>query len=278
MKKQFISFLLLIACSVFSAFSDNSINYYYIDGWHEDNCVIKIWYTALGLLDEYDRGLNSGFEIVFDHDGKHYFNDYGANWWDYYFDFNAIGSCKQVNKKRIPRYKRSIIRVKTACTMSAERGNYLFTKYMPLQDHLKEKLNQIKYELWPKDVPVVGVYYQNPIMSEVQHSYDPVSLSDRVKQEIKDIEPCKIFIFTEQKEFAKKFIDCCDSQCETISCLENDSSTMPAEKGEHELLTMLLLAQCDVVIAPGSYQGIGAKIINPALNLIELDTIPYALK
>lgn len=283
MKSKILFFFLLCNVGLFLgnpsfASENNSLDYYLIDGLHEDNSLIKVWFTALGLLDEYEQGHNAGFEISFDCNGKHYTADLGSNWWDYYFTFHSIGSPDQSNILRVPRYKRSIIRFKTACTMTSERGNYLLNKYMHIQPALKAQVNQIQQKYWPRNTPVVGIYYQKPIMPDVQPSWDPVVLCERVKQETKDIGECKFILFTSLEDFAMQFNPQFGSNCVRISCLTNDKFTSPAEYGEHELLTLLLLAQCDVVIAPGSYQGIGAKMLNPNLQLIELDTFPYAIK
>jgi hypothetical protein len=269
--------LLNIFCSIGLIFGGTK-NYYIIDGRHEDNSVVKLWYTALGLLDEYDKGLNAGFAIVFNQEGKHFSAERGSNWWDYYFACNAVGSPEDGVPVRVPRYKRSTIRFNTVCTMSPTRAHYLLNRYMPLQPAVQERLNHIKAVYWPDDIPVIGVYYQNPIMPEVQQSWDPIALCKRVEQEAEQIGPCKILLFTHLEGFAATLNDYFGSRCDYISCLKNNAQTTPAQCGEHELLTVLLLAQCDTVIASGSYQGIGAKMLNPDLQLKELDTIPYALE
>lgn len=275
MMKRFVFLILL--WSVGSSFSAPK-NYYVIDGLHEDNSVIKLWYTVLGLLDEYDKGLSAGFEITFNQDGKHFSPECGSNWWDYYFAFNAIGSSDNSMIVRIPRYKRSVIRFNTVCTMSVERAHYLLKTYMHLQPSLQERFNYIKDIYWPQNIPVVGVYYQNQIMPGVQQSWSPVALSERVKQEAAEVGVCKILLFTAIEDFVIHFNNYFGSEYEYVLCFKNDEHTTPAQRGEHELLTLLLLAQCDLVIAPGSYQGTGAKMLNPALQLKELDIIPYALR
>lgn len=274
MNKYCAYFILLISMG---SVLGNIQNYYLIDGLHEDNNVVKIWFTALGLLDEYDKGLNAGFEIKFDCTGKHFNPERGPNWWEYYFNFHSIGSPAQSSIQRVPRYKRSTLRFNTACTMSAERGHYLINKYMHLQPSLENQLEQIKFDYWSKDTPVIGIYYQNPIIAEAQRAWNPVELCDRVKEVIKNVGPCKIFFFTDLEDFATNFIKHFGPECMQIPCIKNTALTTAAERGEHELLTMFLLSQCSLVIAPGSYQSIGAKMINPALELIELDTFPYAL-
>jgi hypothetical protein len=279
MIRHFLCFLLL--GSVGSVFGYTQ-NYYLIDGQHEGNSVIKIWYTVLGLLDEFDKGENSGFEISFDGNGKYFSKDLGPNWWDYYFAFHAVGEPGESQVVRIPRYKRSTIRFKTVCTMAPERAGYLLNKYMRVQPAIEARLGAIKEEYFPHTIPVIGVYYQNPMMPEVQQSWDPIALADHVKGLIKDIVECKIYLFTDLEDFANifcsRFGNQCGTQCMTIASLSNQDKASLAESGEHELLTLMLLAECDIVIAPGSYQGIGAKMLNPGLKLIELDAFPYALK
>lgn len=260
------------------ASTNNLLDYYIIDGLHEDNSVIKVWYTALGLLDEYDRGQNAGFEILFDCNGKHYSAERGSNWWEYYFSFHEVGSSDLCNVVRVPRYKRSILRFKTACAMTPERGNYLINEYMHIQPTIKAKLDRIQQEYWPENKRIVGIFYQKPIMPEVQLSWDPAILCERVRQEIKNIEEYKCILFSDLEDFADEFISQFGSGCVRIPCLNNKGVSSPAECGEHELLTLLLLAQCHIVIAPGSYQGIGAQMLNPKLQLIEFDAFPYAIK
>lgn len=281
-KKILLFFLLcnvrLIFGNTSMASANNSLDYYIIDGLHEDSSIIKVWYTTLGLLDEYDRGQNAGFEISFDCNGKHYSTERGPNWWDYYFTFHSVGSSDQCSVVRVPRYKRSILRFKTACTMAPERAHYLLNKYMHLQPALKNQLDTIRQKYWPQNISVVGIYSQKPIMPEVQPSWDPASLCSRVKQEMKNSGECKFILFSDLEDFANEFVSQFGSNCVRIPCLINSRFTSPAEQGEHELLTLLLLSQCDIVIAPGSYQGIGAKMLNPNLQLIELDTFPYAIK
>lgn len=254
------------------------LDYYIIDGLNEDNSVIKIWFTTLGLLDEYDQNQNAGFEIAFDGNGKHYSAERGPNWWDYFFKFHSVGSAGQGTAIRVPRHKRSTIRFKAACTMKPERGNYLLNKYMSLQPALKARFEQIRQKYWPQNGPVVGIYYQKPLMPEVQPLWNSVMVSNRIKQDIKNLETYKLIVFTELEDFAKDFSTQFPSECVCIAELINHTFTSPAEKGEHELLTLLLLAECDIVIAPGSYQGIGAKMLNPNLQLIEFDPFPYAIK
>jgi hypothetical protein len=266
---------LLFLCAIRTSFGDNR-NYYVIDGANEDNNVIKLWHTTIGLLDEYDRGVIAGFDISFNCNGKHFNAQRGPNWWEYYFAFHAIGLPEKSSVLRVPRYQRSVVRFKTVCTMSPERGNFLLNKYMTLQPAILEKIADIKQEYWPHNMPVVGVYYQKPIMPEVQQSWDPATLSNYVKESIKEIGECKICLLTDLEGFAETFSKQFASKLIRVQRLENNNQTLPDERGEHELLTLLMLAQCDIVIAPGSYQGIGAKMLNPALKLIELDTIPYA--
>lgn len=260
-----------------SALSGSSDSYYVIDGWQEDNSVIKLWYTVLGLLDEYDHGLNAGFEVTFNENGRHFTADQGANWWRYYFACNTIGSPKNNNVKRLPRYRRSIIRFNTACTMSPQRARYLLTKYMQLSPQLEARLAQLKASYFTGEIPVIGVYYQLPMM-DVQPEWDAVALCERVKQEVQPYGNCKVILFTSLDTFATDFMSSYGPGCKRITYLNTDKIGTPAEHGEHELLTLLLLAQCDMVIAPGSYQSIGAKMLNPTMQLIELNTIPYALK
>ncbi len=266
--------LILFCVSSLSIASDN---YYIIDGWQEDNSVIKLWYTVLGLLDEYDNGLNAGFEVVFNENGRHFTPDQGPNWWRYYFTCNSIGSPEHSNVKRIPRYRRSIIRFNTACTMSPQRAHYLLTRYMQLTPQLKTRLAQLKSTYFTEEIPVVGVYYQCPMM-DVQPEWDAVALCERVKQEVQLYDDCKVILFTSLDTFATKFMSNYGPGCERIGYLNTNRITTPAEQGEYELLTLLSLAQCDMLIAPGSYQSIGARMLNPTIKLIELNTIPYALK
>lgn len=270
-----VRFLLLplLFCAT-NVFSDAS-NYYVIDGKNEDNGMIKIWYTMLGLLDDYDNSRCAGFEILFQNDGKHYDESLGSNWWSYYFVENSFGFPKKDLVTRVPRYQRAIIRFKTVCTMPPERGNFLLNKYVRLQPNIYQALDRIKKDYWG-DVPVAGVYYQKPIMSEVQQSWTAFDLCERVKQEIKDLENCKICLFTDLAGYLQEFQNYFGAQCIYIPELANNSETTNAQRGEHELLTLLLLAKCDYVIAPGSYQATGAKMLNPHLKVVELDMIPYA--
>jgi hypothetical protein len=252
--------------------------YYLLDGQYEDNSVIKIWYTVIGLLDQYEKGRNYGFSIEFDCNGRHYSKDREANWWDYYFAFHSIGIPNEAKVVRLPRYKRSTLRFETACTMTPERANYLINKYIHLQPELKAMVEQLKQDYWPKGIPLIGVYYQNPIMPEAQELWEPAKLAAYVKGVVKDRGDCKICIFTDLEEVRSTFLNEFNSQCIYIPLLVNHASTSPIERGEHELLTLLLLSQCDILIAPGCYQGIGAKFLNPQLNLIEIDIFPYALR
>lgn len=268
-------FLLLPLLFCITNVFGNASNYYVIDGKNEDNGMIKIWYTMLGLLDDYDQNRCAGFEISFQNDGKHFDSSLGANWWSYYFEQNAFGAPKKDFSVRIPRYQRAIIRFKTVCTMSSERGNFLLNKYVRLQPNIYQALDRIKKNYWG-DLPVVGVYYQKPIMSEVQKSWSALDLCERVQQEIKDLKNCKICLFTDLENYYLEFQHYFGEQCFYISDLTNYADTSCAQRGEHELLTLLLLAQCDRVIAPGSYQATGVKMLNPSLQVVELDTIPYA--
>ncbi len=270
--------LLYTLLFIFSLNFNNFVNanYYVIDGQYEDNSVIKLWFTTLGLLDAYDKNEHAGFEINFDHNGKHFTANCGPNWWSYYFAFNKIGTCDHQKTMRIPRYKRSMIRFETVCTMLPERANFLLNKYMHLQPSIKAKLAQLKTKYFSQGLPLVGVYYQNPIMPEVQAAWSTHDLCARVKQEIQNSPTGKVCLLTSLDGFAEVFEQEFTTQLICITELANDSNTTPAERGKHELLTLLLMAQCDMVIAPGSYQAIGAKMLNPDLKLIELDTIPYA--
>ncbi len=293
MIKGFLFFAYIIGASIFVgsfvvADIGTAKNYYSIDGLHEDNSVIKLWYTVLGLLDEYDKGLIAGFEIVFNHDGKHFSAERGANWWTYYFAFTSIGSSEQSEIIRLARYKRSIIRFNTACTMKPERAYYLLNTYVVIQPVLQERLNDIKARYWPNNTQdnkfVIGIYYQDTIMPEVQQSWTSRALYERVKEELEKMGVDKILLFSSFSDFAINFSNYFDVQSpyhhlyDYVSCLQNTRETTPAQRGEHELLTLLLLSQCNLVIAPGSYQGIGAKMLNPGLELKELDIIPYAMR
>lgn len=271
--KRFLPWVLIFFVGVIFP---HAHDYYVIDGAHEDNSAIKIWYTVLGLLDDYDNCRCDGFEISLGDQGKHFDVQRGLNWWSYYFAFHTIGSSEKSSIVRVPRYKRSVIRFKTVCTMSPERGNFLINKYMKLQPDLQATCNKIKHDYLLQEVPVVGVYYQNPIMPDVQQSWDPLVLCDRVKQEITEIGDCKICLFTDVAGYAEIFREYFGDQCMQISYLQNNEATSGAQRGEHEILTLLLLSQCDLVIAPGSYQSNGVKMLNPQLKIIELEPIPYA--
>lgn len=158
---------LILLCNAELLFSTTK-NYYIIDGLHENDSVIQLWYTVLGLLDEYDKGLNAGFEIAFNQNGRYFNPQRGSNWWKYYFAFNTIGSPQNSATVRIPRYKRSIIQLNTLCTMPIERAHYLLQTYMLLEPTLQKRLHQIKKIYWPDNLPVIGVYYQKPLMPAVQ--------------------------------------------------------------------------------------------------------------
>ena len=84
------------------------------------------------------------------------------------------------------------------------------------------KLDQFKHDYFVRDVPVVGVYYQKPIMPEVQQSWDPSMLCDRVKQEIKEMGDCKICLFADQAGFLDVFAKQFGKQFMHISCLKNN--------------------------------------------------------
>lgn len=85
-------------------------------------------------------------------------------------------------------------------------------------------------------------------------------------------------LFTELQNIVKSFKNYFGPQCQHVSFLTKNEFATPAQQGEHELLTLLLLAQCDMVIASGSYQSVAAKMINPTLQLKEIDTFFFALK
>lgn len=270
-----IFFLLLSLFFSTTTFYINAKNYYVIDGANEDNNVIKIWYTVIGLLDEYENGDSAGLEISFNHDGKHFDPNRGSNWWEYYFSTSKIGSSEKETVVRVPRYQRAILRFNTVCTMSPERASFLLKKYIRIQPALQLKIDLIKQNCWPIRTPVVGVFYQKPIMPMHQESWDPLTLCNRVKKEIEGLGECKVCLLTDLPGFEETFKEELGNRFMTISWLANDKDLLGAERGEHELLTLLLLAECDLVISPGSYQGIGAKMVNPSLKLIELDIIPY---
>jgi len=270
----FLPFILFI--SVAKTSLGAARNYYIIDGINEDNGVTKLWYTTLGLLDEYDKGQIAGFELSFNGNGKHFNAHRESNWWSYYFAFYIIGVPDKATLIRMPRYQRSVIRFKTVCTMSPERGNFLLNKYMILQPAIRKKVAMIKAKYWQEGTPVLGVYYQKPIMPEVQVAWTPTNLSQYVKEKINEIGACRILLLTDVEGFKELFSSAFSSNLIRIDCIENNEQLPPDEQGERELLTLLMLAECDIVIAPGSYQGIGAKMLNPSLKLVELDTIPYA--
>lgn len=268
LRKLFFSMLLSVSFL-------QSKNYYLIDSKNDDNGLIKIWFTTLGLLDEYDKGEILGFEILFDENGKHFDSKYGFNWWQYYFDFNSIGSKEQSSVLRIPCYKRSMIRFNTICTMQAERANYLINKYVKFNQNIKSKFDTIKQKFWTdKDCKIVGIYYQKPMMPEIQTFLDPISLCNKIKKEIERLDNFKICLFTDLDNYSKIFAEQFQNNFFSIELLKDKKS--PYQSGENELLTLLLLSQCNIVIAPGSYQGTGAKMLNPQLKLIELDMFPYA--
>lgn len=274
MKKYFLFGALL--CAFFSAHS-KPLSYYTIDGLYEDNGVIKLFYTVLHLLDQYDNGLIAGFEINFNENGKHFNPERGKNWWQYYFTFDRIGSSKDSIVKRVPRYKRSTMRFNTVCTMPKQRAHYLIRKYISLQSSVQKKFNCLKKDYWPDNKAVIGVYYQNPIMIEAQKSWTGIELCDLVKKEVEN-KDCIILLCTALDDIVRAFKNEFGSQVQYVSCLKNNATTPPDICGEHALLTILLLAECDEVIAPGSYQSIGVQMLNPTLPIIELDTIPYAQK
>ncbi len=266
----FILFFVLFAQSM------PAKNYYVIDGWQEDNGIIKMWYMVLGLLDEYDKGLNAGFEISFNGDGKYYTEGFGHNWWNYYFAFTSIGSTRGSNIVRVPRYKRSLIRFNTLCTITPERAHYLLTKYMQVNAQVLERYEKIKRVYFADDILTIGVFYQQPMMAEVQNDWGPVSLCNRVQQECNELDGYRILLFTSLDGYAQVFQDYFGSEYYPITHIVSNVDMTPLRRGENELLTLLLLSNCSMVIAPGSYQGMGAQLLNPALKLVELDTISYA--
>lgn len=261
-------FIVLSVCAVFSLFS---VPYFRIDGQYEDNCIIKMWFTALGLVNEYEKGLNAGFEIQFNCNGKHYNPDLGPNWWNYYFAFNSIGERENNVVVRLPRHRRSTVRFEAACTILPERACELINKYMPMQPILMQKFEKIKQKYWQSGCRMIGVYYQNPILEKVQHNWTPEELCIAVRK-FCPLNEYKILLFTDregfncafEKQFGSHFLQMLDG--------------IDLDQGEISLLTLWMLSQCDLVLAPGSYQSIGAKMLNPQLELIELDPFPYAIR
>ncbi len=248
--KTFFFYLLTLSSVLFAKYDEVSL----LDGWQEDNSVLKIWFTVLGLLDEVDRGSSSGFAIRFAQEGKYYDVLKGDNWWTYYFAFDSVGDITSKTIHRIPRYQRSMIRFQTACTMPEERGHELLSKYMKLKPEILERLELLKKEVR------LGVYYQ-PITS----SEDLEALYRLIAEEKEKIGVERIYLVTEVEALKERF----RKECICLTGIQG---------GDEELLAMYLFAGCDTLIASGSYYSIGAKFLNPQLNVMELSPFPYLCK
>lgn len=244
--------------------------------------LFSVFNTVLGALDSYDRGYISGLSIDFEKNGWYFDENYGSNWWNYYFEPIELGSNDggSVVKKLFPTYQKIIFAYQSQFEMPRERAYELIQKYIHVRSHILKQIDDFCFQ-WFDDKFVIGVHYRG---TDKLTEASPISRADIVAR-INDClaqhqdQAVKIFVATDDASFCgfikEQFSDLIVMRDALRS--DNDmgvhtrSDLAPYQKGEDAIIDCLLLSRCDVLIKMASNLSDSSLCFNPGISVVRLN-------
>lgn len=242
--------------------------------------MFAVFSSVLGSLKCFETGQYSGISVEFNN-GYYQDQNYGPNWWEYYFEPIHVGNRENgVLECSYEVYKHVITE---GFFLSREEGFQLIQKYIHLKPEIQKALDQFVNKKF-KDHFVIGVHFRgtDKIVEWRRSSYEEVykglkkilsGLSSAQKKKL------KIFIATDEQPF----IDYMEKKLpRQIIYADNVRSPDPQtplhhsnqlfnsnyQKGKEALLDCLLLSKCQILLRPNSCFSWASTLFNPTMECI----------
>lgn len=241
-----------------------------------DNGFFSIFFSVIGALHYYDKGLNNctGISVEFGNQGLYYDREYGLNWWNYYFEPIHLGDLS--DKRTIDLNQFSQFSLEAVYIMSCERCHELIKKYVRIKPHIEQKINDYLDRLF-KNNNVIGVHYRgtDKALEAALLSYDKVI--DEIKKEIKKNPKAKIFVATDEDKFLQAMQKNFPGRILSIDAIRSTNGRpihysfgLKYQKGEDALIDAILLSQCSKLYRTTSNLSAASVRFNPLIEEIML--------
>lgn len=272
--------LVILFISPIKAFSDLEKNPFVILNDTIGSGFGAVFSTVLAALDIYDQGGYGGVKIDLN-SGLYFDEEYGPNWWEYFFEPINIGDATASH------YVFSDIEVFNLASMgfriSRQRAYELIQKYVHLKPHVKQKIDKFIKKSF-KDFFVIGLHHRGtdkkleaPI---VPYADTMMHVSGFISSLPKGIK-YRIYVATDDHHFLnyvcllypKKvvFNDFVRSKDGYPLHYNDGIYRNNYQKGEEAIIDLLLLSKCKVLIYPAfSTFSMTATKFNPFQKVFPL--------
>ena len=262
---------LLLCCTCLHAAEHPFIK---IQGSNNGQGFFSIFTGIMGLLDKYDKGEYSGFSVNFARDGLYYDENWGPNWWNYYF----MPLHRGANPATPPTPTHLSCNFAVYCInhLSKQRCNVLIKKYIRLRPHIEDKMNQfVKHHF--QNYFMVGVHYRG---TDKMNYEAPILEYELIINSINQYiynnpdKEIRIFLATDEEDFFEEMMQRFPDKVVTASTIRSkDGEAIHFKKdnkykhGEEALLDCLLLSRCNYLIRTSSNLSLCSTFFNPHLTV-----------
>lgn len=234
----------------------------------------SVFTSVMGLLDKYDKGHYSGFSLNFGKGGLYYDENWGPNWWGYYF--MPLQRGQGASTSPCPGHLHLQLAMHCINHLSKERCHTLIKKYIRLRPHIEDKVNQFVNKHF-QHYFVVGVHYRG---TDKMNNEAPVLEYEMIINSINHFlynnreKEILIFLATDEEDFMEEMLQRFPGQVVTISTIRSKDG-LPIhfgkknkyKHGEEALLDCLLLSRCDHLIRTSSNLSLCSTFFNPKLTV-----------
>ena len=234
-----------------------------------------IFQQVLAFCKSYEEGAFYGVEVDFEKRGLYYDENYGDNWWTYYFSPICIGERKN---EKIFFHHQSILQLIEYDT-TIEELNSLILKYVHVRSEIMEEVDDFVAQMFQRNF-VICVHYRGTDKSieAPRVGYDTVQkkVVDVIREH--DGESIKIFIATDEENFLqfmqRQFGNLVCYNEHAVRSVNNTpihfNAASPYQSGRDALVDCLLLSRGSYLIRTSSNLSLASTFFNPEIPVFEL--------
>jgi len=231
--------------------------------------------VILGLLAHYEEWKDqyAGVRVDFATAGLFYDPPFGPNWWEYYFEPIAIGSCEGAEARLTSALENELL-LDEEELFSKERRAELVARHIRPKPHVRDKVDAYVRDNF-QDAFVIGIHYRGTNKSEEANRVPYRDVYAAALQAISSAGSarCRLFLATDEQAFLdylrEKFPDTLlhrelfrSRDGRPIDEVNEDGNY---RKGEDAVIDCLLLARCQMLVRTESNLSVCSTLFNPAL-------------
>lgn len=262
--------------------------------------MFSVFSHALALIQTYEDGLIQGAKIDFGKSGCYYFEEYGPNWWEYYFDPINLGTCEESTLREGVVFYNDHLRI---IEKNTREENYaLIEKYIHIKPHVQSKIDSFLSTHFSKDLYMIGVHYRGTDKRDEAERVPYEHVLQAIYEHIAGLggRAYKIFLATDENPFLEFLLSYFPNElCYTSAMRSKDMNhplhyanqdhrnrqpdwylreipdeeppkKNPYQVGEEALIDCVLLSKTDALIKTPSNLSDFSSFFNPKIPVIKL--------